>query len=63
MTIPKALPPGSSHHTEVQRIADQMQNTTDALTKTQTAPRPAGMKTSVTAELPMKSRRTTRATV
>jgi hypothetical protein len=42
MTIPKSLPPGSDHRAEVHKIADQMQGVTDALTKTQTAPRPEG---------------------
>ncbi len=42
MTIPKALPPGSNHHAEVHRIADQMQGVSDVAAKAQTAPRPGG---------------------
>ena len=57
MTTPKALPPGSNHHAEVHRIADKMQGIADVATKTQTAPRPAGGRATVTAEIPVKSRR------
>jgi hypothetical protein len=55
MTIPKSLPVGSNHHVEVHRVSNHMQGIADAAAKAQTAPRPAGPKRVMTAEIPNKS--------
>jgi hypothetical protein len=54
MTVPKALPPGSNHHTEVHKVADRMLGISDVAAKRSSAPRPAGPKRILSAELQAK---------
>jgi hypothetical protein len=55
------IPPGINHHAAVEKVAARTKAVSDVAIKNQTAPRPAGPKMSVTAEIPVKSRRTTTA--
>jgi len=59
----KPLPPGADHHAAIESVAARTKAISDIAIKNQTAKRPDGAKTTVTAELQAKNRKTYKAQV
>ena len=57
------IPVGTNHHAAVEAVASRTKAISDVAIKNQTAKRPDGAKTTVTAELPAKTRKTYKAQV
>jgi hypothetical protein len=57
------IPPGIDHHAAIESVAARTKSISDTAIKNQTAKRPDGAKTTVTAELPAKTRKTYKAQV
>ena len=57
----KPMPPGVNQFAATKQIAAHVDNMANDAIKNHTGPRPPGTKTTVTAEIPVKMRRTTTA--
>lgn len=56
-----ALPPGVNHRTASDALAKEINDTANAATASQTAPRPAGTTATATVAIPVKTLRSTTA--